>query len=262
MTIMYEKRGHVGIVTMSRPEARNCWGDDFAAGLEERFAEIGEDDEIHCAILTGDEAGKAFCSGANLKDPTMHGGKSPADFIKSIPAYKRFIFNVLTECPKPIVAAVNGYAIGIGCIMTYCCDLIVASDCAEWRLPQSQIGILPAYGGTARLARWVGKGDAMKLALGFPLSADDALRIGLAQWVVPHSLLMSEALRVAQHLSSQSPLALRLVKESITSGLDNPNIGSASLTDIYRQHLLALTADREEGHEAWRERRAPKFVGQ
>ena len=93
---------------------------------------------------------------------------------------------VLTDFAKPMIAAVNGYAIGIGCIVTYCCDMIVASERAEWRLPQVGLGIIPAQGGAMRLARWVGKGLAMRLALGFPLKAEEAYRIGLAQWLVPH----------------------------------------------------------------------------
>src|SRR5438093_7758775 len=148
MPVQYEKRGPIGIVTLSRPQARNAWGADFNEGIARHFAAMEDDDEIRCALLTGDEAGGAFSAGANLN------------------------------------------AVGIGCIVTFCCDLLVASDRAEWRLPQVALRILPAYGGAARLARWVGRGNAMRLALGFPLSAGEALRIRLAPWVgAPASLL-------------------------------------------------------------------------
>src|ERR671918_463455 len=138
MPVSYEKRDHVGIVTLSRPGARNAWGPDFNEGLG--------------------------------------------------------------NFPKPIVGAVNGYAVGIGCIATFCCDLLVASDRAEWRLPQVSLGILPAYGGGARLARWVGKGHAMRLALGIPLTADEAYRIGLAQWLGAHAQLIGQGLGIAAHI--------------------------------------------------------------
>ena len=185
MPISDDKREHIGIVTLTRPGARNAWGADYNEGLARHFAAMAEDDEIRCAMLTGDEAGGAFSAGANLKDPRTHTEESAAEFIKSM-ARRGRAFEVLGEFPKPIIGAVNGYAVGIGCIITFCCDLLVASERAEWRLPQVALGILPAYGGGVRLARWVGKGQAMRVMLGFPLGAEEAYRIGLAQWVVPH----------------------------------------------------------------------------
>jgi len=151
--------------------------------------------------------------------------------------------------------------VGIGCIVTFCCDLLVASKRAEWRLPQVALGILPAYGGSARLARWVGKGHAMRLALGFPLTAEEAYRIGLTQWLVPHARLMDKTLEVARHVASLPPLAARLTKESLLAGLDIPNISDASLVDLYRFATLELTDDKAEGHKAWREKRKPAFRG-
>ena len=168
---------------------------------------------------------------------------------------------MLGNFPKPIIGAVNGYAVGIGCIVTFCCDLLVASERAEWRLPQVALGILPAYGGGVRLARWVGRGHAMRMALGFPVGAEEAHRIGLAQWLVPHAKLMSTALEVAAHVASLPPLATRLVKESLLRGLDIPNLADAALVDLYRFATLELTEDKAEGHAAWREKRKPAFRG-
>src|SRR5712692_3373751 len=207
MSVTYEKRDHIGVVTLSRPSARNAWGPDFNEGIARHFAAMEEDDEIRCAVLTGDEAGGAFSAGANLKDPQTHTMPSAAAFIKSIAKRKDRAFEVLDNFPKPLVGAVNGYAVGVGCIVTFCCDLLVASDRAEWRLPQVALGILPAYGGALRLARWVGRGNAMRLALGIPLGAEEAHRIGLAQWVVPHARLMQKALEVAEHVAALPPLA-------------------------------------------------------
>src|SRR5512145_373601 len=207
MPVAFEKRGPIGIVTLSRPGARNAWGPDFNEGLARHFVAMEDDDEIRCAILTGDEAGGAFSAGANLKNPKTHTMESPAEFIKSIARRKDRPFEILGNFPKPLVGAVNGFAVGIGCIVTFCCDLLVASERAEWRLPQAALGILPAYGGSVRLARWVGRGHAMRLAMGFPLSAEEAHRIGLAQWLVPHAKMIDTALEVAGHVAALPPLA-------------------------------------------------------
>jgi enoyl-CoA hydratase/carnithine racemase len=247
MPVSFERRGPIGIVTLSRPEARNAWGADFNEGLARHFAAMEDDDEIRCAILTGDDAGGAFSAGANLKDPRTHTMASAVE--------------VLGNFPKPLVGAVNGFAVGIGCIVTFCCDLLVASERAEWRLPQVALGILPAYGGSARLARWVGRGHAMRLAMGFPLTAQEAHRIGLAQWLVPHGKVMDQALEVAGHIAALPPLAARLTKESLLTGLDIPNLSDASLVDLYRFATLELTEDKAEGHRAWREKRKPVFRG-
>src|SRR5262249_42684544 len=187
MPVEYEKRDHIGVVTLSRPQARNAWGPDFNEGLARHFAAMEEDDGVRVAVLTGDDAGGAFSAGANLKDPKTHTQASAAAFIKGIAKRRERAFEILGNFPKPIVGAVNGFAVGIGCIVTFCCDLLVASEKAEWRLPQVSLGILPAYGGAARLARWVGRGHAMRLTLGFPLGAHQAHRIGLPQSVVPHA---------------------------------------------------------------------------
>jgi len=261
MPVTFERRDAIGIVTLSRPEARNAWGVDFNQGIARYFAAMEDDDAIRCAVLTGDDTGGAFSAGANLKDPRTHTMESAADFIKSIAKRRGRAFEVLGNFPKPIVGAVNGYAVGIGCIVTFCCDLLVASERAEWRLPQVALGILPAYGGAARLARWVGRGHAMRLTLGFPLGAEEAQRIGLAQWLVPHPRLMDKTLEVAGHLASLPPLAARLAKESLLRGLDVPNLADASLVDLYRFATLELTEDKAEGHAAWREKRKPSFRG-
>jgi enoyl-CoA hydratase len=261
MPVMYEKHDRVGILTLSRPEARNAWGSDFTEGIAQYFAAMEEDDDIRCAVLTGDDKGGAFSAGANLKDPQTHTLTSTADFIKSIPKRKDRPFEVLSNFPKPLVGAINGYAIGVGCIVTFCCDLLVASERAEWRLPQVALGILPAYGGAVRLARWVGKGHAMRLALGISLKADEAYRIGLAQWLVPPAELMAKTMEVAEYIASLPPLATQMVKESLHRGLDIPNLSDASLVDLYRFMALEATEDKNEGHTAWREKRKPMFHG-
>jgi enoyl-CoA hydratase/carnithine racemase len=261
MPVTYEKHDRVGVITLSRPQARNAWGADFAEGIAQYFAAMEDDDAIRCAVLTGDDNGGAFSAGANLKNPQTHTLSSTADFIKGLPKRKDRQFEVLSNFPKPLIGAINGYAIGVGCIVTFCCDLLVASERAEWRLPQVALGILPAYGGAVRLARWVGKGHAMRLAMGMPLKADEAYRIGLAQWLVPHGELMPKTMEVAEYIAALPPLATQMVKESLNRGLDIPNLADASLVDLYRFMALETTEDKDEGHRAWREKRQPVFRG-
>ncbi len=251
MPLLCEYRGAVAVLTLSRPEARNAWCEEFQTGLVQRLPELEADPDIRCVILTGDDKGGAFSAGADLKNPRTHTMDSVASFLKDLPNRRR---------AQPIIAAVNGYAVGIGCIVTYCCDMIVASERAEWRLPQSGLGIIPAQGGATRLARWVGKGLAMRAAFGFPLKAEEAYRIGLAQWLVPHDRLMAQAMEVAEHIASLPPLETRLTKESLNRGIDVP-LGDAVLGDLYRFAMLELTEDKQEAHQAWRERRKPSFKG-
>jgi len=261
MPFLHEKRGPVAIITLSRPQARNAWGEDYNVGLKELLPQLEEDREVRCVILTGDDSGNAFSAGANIKDPKTHTSNSIAEFIEDLPRRRRYqAMNLITDFSKPIIAAVNGYAVGIGCIVTYCCDLIVASEKAEWRLPQVGLGILPAQGGTVRLSRWIGRGQAMKVAMGFPLKAEEAYRTGLAQWLVPHGKLMEQAMEVAEHIAALPPLATRLAKEAVNFGLDVP-LREAANADLYRFMALELTEDKAESHQAWRERRKPQLKG-
>ena len=132
MPLLYERRGPVAILTLSLPEARNAWCEEYMVGLQQRLPELENDREIRCVILTGDEAGGAFSAGADLKNPRTHTMDSVADFIEALPSRRRsHPIPMLTDFAKPIIAAVNGYAVGIGCIVTYCCDMIVASERAD-----------------------------------------------------------------------------------------------------------------------------------
>ena len=262
MPILFEKREHVGVLTFSRPEVRNAWCEDFYEELRLTLEKADADSDIRCVIVTGDEKGRAFSAGADLKNPATHTLNNSAQFIENLPKRRRHAFRVMDDFSKPLIAAVNGYAIGIGCIVTYCCDLIVASDRAEWRLPQVHLGILPAQGALVRLARWVGKGQAMRLGMGFPLKAEEAYRVGLAQWVVPHAELMGKAMEVAQHISGHPPLSARLTKDSLNQGLNMPNLVDSALLDQYRFLALEGTDDKKESHRAWREKREPKFKGE
>ncbi len=261
MPVLYEKRNHVGYLTFSRPEARNCWGDDYNEELPRLCEEITFDDDVNAVVLTGDERGGAFSAGANIRDPNTHVEESIGRAILDLPKRRRYAGHALVDCPKPVIAAVNGYAVGIGAITTLCCDMIVASERAEWRLPQVALGIMPNHAGAVRLAQWIGKGNAMKMAMGWPMKADEAHRLGLAQWLVPHGELMAQATEIAERLAGLPPLASRLTKESLNRGMDMPSLADAAYLDLYRQAMLSLTTDAKESHVAWREKRKPSFKG-
>ncbi|HUA53696.1 MAG TPA: enoyl-CoA hydratase/isomerase family protein [Candidatus Sulfotelmatobacter sp.] len=261
MPVLYEKRNHVGYLTFSRPDARNCWGDDYNEELPAHCETITFDDDVHAVVLTGDERGGAFSAGANIRDPRTHVEESAGLAILELPKRRRYAGHALIDLPKPVIAAVNGYAVGIGAITTLCCDMIVASERAEWRLPQVALGIMPNHAGAVRVAQWIGKGNAMKLAMGWPLKADEAYRLGLAQWLVPHAELMDQATAIAERLAGLPPLASRLTKESLNRGMDMPSLADAAYLDLYRQALLSMTADAKESHQAWRDKRKPEFKG-
>jgi len=261
MPLLCEKRGPVAILTLSRPGKRNAWGSDYHQGLKELLPELERDTAVLCIILTGDEQGSAFCAGADMKDSETHNVDGMGEFLRALPITRRESpFALLSGFSKPIIAAVNGYAVGIGAIITFCCDLIVASERAEWRLPQASLGIIPADAGAVRLSRFVGKGLAMRMAMGFPLKAGEAHQAGLAQWLVPHGEVLAKAMEVANHIASLPPLAVLMTKESLTQGIEIP-LPWAALTDRYRFGALAMTEDKREGHEAWREGRKPRFKG-
>lgn len=259
-TVLLERHGGVGIVTLNRPEMLNAWGADMSEGLIAAFAELEADREVRAIVLTG--AGRAFSSGANLKSQQTHAVESVGDYLWSVDPRGAAQFNAVADCAKPVIAAVNGWAMGIGCLISLCADILLASENARFGLPQVGIGIIPAYGGALRLARAVGKNRAMEMVLSSrPIDAAEAYRIGLANRVYPAEELLPATLELATHIASLPPLAVRLAKESLNQGLDTGSLKQAAQADIYRFLALMQTEDRQEGHAAWRERRPPRFSG-
>lgn len=258
--VLAERQGPIAIVTLNRPEALNAWGEDMSAELVETFTALEADREVRAIILTG--MGRAFSAGANIKNEKTHSVDSVGDYLWTVDPRGRSNFNAVADCAKPVIAAVNGWALGIGFQMTLCCDFILASENARFGLPQVGIGVLPAYGGALRLARIVGKNKAMEMTLtSQPIDAQEAYRVGLASGVYSREELMPAALSKAERIASLPPLAVRLAKESLNKGLDTGSVKEASQADIYRFLALMQTDDRKEGHAAWRERRQPAFVG-
>ncbi|HXG20617.1 MAG TPA: enoyl-CoA hydratase/isomerase family protein [Methylomirabilota bacterium] len=260
-TIIYEKDGPVATVTFNRPEKHNPWSAQVSEEIVAVFSAMENDPDVLVTILTG-QGKKAFSAGADLANPKTHRVTTVGEHLATVTPRGFAVFNTVADYPKPVVAAVNGYAIGIGCLITLCCDIILAAENAEFGLPQVPLGIIPAYGGAVRLARYVGRGKAMEMVLlGERITAAEAYRVGLANKVVPLAELMPLARDYAERLAALPPLAVRLAKESLNKGLDIASLKDAAQVDIYRFMLLGQTEDSHEAHQAWREKRKPVFTG-
>ena len=260
-TLLYEKHDHIATVTINRPEKRNAWSVRLSEEIIEVFSAMEDDPEVLVTLLTG-KGDQAFSAGADLGDPKTHRVTSVGEHLATVSPRGLPVFNAVTDYPKPVVAAINGFAVGIGCLITLCCDILLASENAELGLPQVPLGIIPAYGGAVRLARYVGRGKAMEMVLlGERITAAEAYRVGLVNKVVPLPELLPLAYDYAKRLAALPPLAVRMAKESLNKGLDIASLKEAAQVDLYRFMLLGQTEDSREAHQAWREKRKPVFRG-
>ena len=260
-TLLYEKHDHIATVTINRPEKRNAWSVRLSEEIIEVFSAMEDDPEVLVTLLTG-KGEQAFSAGADLGDPKTHRVTSVGEHLATVSPRGLLVFNAVTDYPKPVVAAINGFAVGIGCLITLCCDILLASENAELGLPQVPLGIIPAYGGAVRLARYVGRGKAMEMVLlGERITAAEAYRVGLVNKIVPLPELLPLAYDYARRLAALPPLAVRMAKESLNKGLDIASLKEAAQADLYRFMLLGQTEDSREAHQAWREKRKPVFRG-
>lgn len=249
--VLIEKHDSVAVITFNRPERLNAWSADIGEGLLVRLAEAEQDDVVRGVVLTG--SGRAFSAGADLKNPKTHAVESVEETL--VARRKMPVFDVIEAYPKPIISAVNGYAVGIGCLVPLCCDFILAGEQAIFCLPQVSLGILPAYGGTLRLARFVGQGNALSIALtGRKVGAEEALRMGIAVAVYPTERLLPEAIETMRAIAAMPVHAVRLCRESLRYGYES-GMAAAEQADVYRFMALAQTSDRADRHEAWRQRK-------
>ena len=250
--IVVEKREAVGLITLNRPEALNalCAGliDELGRALDDMEA----DDAIGCIVLTGSE--KAFAAGADIKEMQA---KSYMDMYLS-----DFItrgWERVTDCRKPIVAAVAGYALGGGCEMAMMCDFILAADTARFGQPEITIGTIPGSGGTQRLTRFVGKSKAMEMVLtGRMMEADEAERSGLVSRIVPAAELVEEAVRTAAKIAAMSRPTAMLAKEAVNRAYET-SLAEGVRFERRLFHSTFATDDQKEGMAAFSEKRKPAF---
>ena len=257
-TIVYTKREHTASITLNRPEVDNIINPQLAQELREVCREINQDDSIYVVTITG-AGDRLFCGGSELEKSIQAGGTSAA--LEDLGAQ----YNVATAIAgidRPVIAAINGDALGQGLELALSCDIRIASDRAQFGFPQVTLGLIPMDGGTQRLPRIVGSGKALELVFtGETINAEEALEIGLVSKVVAQENLASEVEALSQSITSKAPIALRFIKEAVNKGLDlTLEQGLRLEADLY--FLLHTTADRTEGIKAFLEKRTPRFKGE
>lgn len=247
-SVLLERHGSVAVISLNRPERLNAWSPDVTEGLHEKLQVAKTDKDIKGVVLTG--VGRAFCAGADLKNPATHSVEDPEEWLETHRGQRTF--DALQAFDKPIMAAVNGHAVGIGCLMPLCCDFIFVNENASFCLPQVRLGILPAYGGTLRLARFVGRGNALNIALtGRHVGADEALRMGIATELHSAGELMDKAIATMASIAAMPVHAVRLARESLAFGYES-GLPSNEQADNFRFMALAQTKDRADRHEFFR----------
>lgn len=244
-TVIFKKKDGVAHLVLDRPQAGNAINEQLAQKLAEVCQHINQDEQVVVVIISG--AGSAFCVGSDLEPARALSLVTPAQAVASV--------------DRPVIAAINGEAIGHGLELALSCDLRIASDEARFGLPQLGQGFIPWDGGSQRLPRIVGKARALELLLtSRTIDAVEALRIGLVNKVVPAKSLLPEAQALASQLAAKGPIALRYAKEAVNKGLDlTLEQGLRLEADLY--FLLHTTADRTEGVRAFLEKRPPHFKG-
>jgi enoyl-CoA hydratase/carnithine racemase len=252
-TVLTETREAVGLATLNRPEARNALSPELMEELAETLAGWDADPEVRCIVIAGSD--EWFAAGADIK------GMAQREFQDMLEAPSTGFWPKLAAVRTPLIAAVSGYALGGGCELALACDMIVASERAELGQPEILLGIIPGGGGTQRLARVLGKQQAMELVLtGRRISALEAHQMGLVNKVSKAKEWLSDALDLAAVVARRPPLAARLAKQAVLAA-DETTLG-AGLDQERRLFELAMaTDDRVEGMRAFVEKRKPEFRG-
>ncbi|MGF1649345.1 MAG: enoyl-CoA hydratase-related protein [Hyphomicrobiaceae bacterium] len=243
----------VAVVRLNRPDALNALSLPLRQQLAEAFLALHDDPNVRAIVLTGNE--KSFAAGADLKDMST---LAMTDMIRR--RSERY-WNVVAATPQPVIAAVNGYALGGGLELAMMCDMIVVGEDAQLGQPEIRVGIMPGAGGTQRLTRAVGKYQAMKICLtGKPFSGREALAMGLACECVPNDQVFETALKMAQAIARMPPFAAMAIKECIIQG-GNASLDAGLALERKALHTMFATEDKSEGMAAFIEKRRPNFKG-
>jgi len=254
--LLVQRETRIAVLTVQRPTRLNALDASTLDELRQAALDLQQDDSIRCVIVTG--AGeKAFVAGADLNE--IAGDTAEAARMRALGG--QHVFDLIERLGKPVIAAVNGFALGGGCELAMACTLRIAADTARFGQPEINLGLIPGFAGTQRLARLVGKAKAMELILtGNPILASEALAIGLVNRVVPAANLMSEARALAAELAAKPAIALRYAMEAINSGLEMPFVEACRL-EASLFGMLTATDDMKEGTRAFLEKRKPEFKG-
>jgi enoyl-CoA hydratase len=250
--IRTEKRNGIGIISLNRPETLNILDSVTLKELGNVLGHIGDDEEVRAVIITGE---KHFCAGADIREVREKSPEEAETFAK----LGHSVFNAIEKMPKPVIAAILGYALGGGCELALACDLRIAGENAKLGQPEINLGIIPGFGATQRLSRLVGIGKAKEMVLtGKVIDAREAGAIGLVNQVVKDEEVMSTSEGLARLLAQKSPIALKLAKKLIN---ENQETGKALESEIASFSECFATEDYIEGINAFLEKRAPKFKG-
>jgi enoyl-CoA hydratase/carnithine racemase len=245
---------HVAEVIMNRPEAMNALSTDQVRRLGEAAGQLAADDQVSVVIISS-ALDKAFCVGADLKERR---GFDNDDLRSQRPVFQE-AFGALRTLPVPVIAAVEGFAMGGGCELALCCDLIIASATAVFGLPEVGLGLIPGEGGTQLLPRRIGLNRAADLLLtGRRVGAEEALRIGLADRLVAEGAARSEAVELAEDIATKSPISLRAAKRALHQGLDVDLVSGLEIESRAWEEA-AFSTDRVEGIEAFNAHRVPRW---
>jgi len=255
--ILREDREGIAFITVNRPDKLNALNNATIGELVAAFDAVAADERVRAVILTG-AGNKAFVAGADIAELA----KQTAITARPLALRGQRLMNTVEACPKPVVAAVNGYALGGGCELALACHIRTASDNAQFGLPEVTLGIIPGYGGTQRLPRIVGKGRALELILTAQrVGAEEALRIGLVNKVFPAAALLAETETMVRRVLGMGPVAVRFALDAVNHGSDMPLQDGLNFEATFFG-LLAGTEDCREGMRAFLEKRPPKFAGQ
>ncbi|MDP2055271.1 MAG: enoyl-CoA hydratase-related protein [Acidobacteriota bacterium] len=254
--LLLARDGAVAIVTLNRPKVLNALNNQTLAELSACMAGLKADDSVRAVILTG--AGeKSFVAGADINELAA---LSPVEG-QAHARRGQLIFDAIEQLGKPVIAAINGFALGGGCELAMACTIRLAADTARFGQPEVNLGLLPGYAGSQRLPRLVGKGVALEILLtGDLVSAERAYEIGLVNRVVPAAELMAEAIKLAQALAAKAPIAVRFILEAVNQGLESPFAAGEYLeTTLFG--TIASSADMREGTKAFLEKRPAVWQG-
>lgn len=256
--LIVERDGAVAVLTMNRPQAKNALDTELHQALGARLTEIADDASVRAVVLTG--AGGAFCSGADLKSAFAENPNALSDIDVIIEQYHRMI-RAIVGAPKPVIAMVDGCAVGFGCDLALACDMRLISSEAYFQEKFVRIGLMPDGGGTFWLPRLIGLGRAMEYILtGDPISAEQALAFGIANRVVPAAELREQTMRLAHTLAKGPPLAYAEIKRAVRSSLGG-TIDTALEMERAGQIRCLRSSDCMEGVMAWMQKRDPAFTG-
>ncbi|CUW40468.1 enoyl-CoA hydratase-isomerase [Magnetospirillum sp. XM-1] len=243
----------VALLRINRPEAKNALNGEVRRQLAGHLTELGADPAIRAIVMTGNQ--EAFAAGADIKDMAEVGA------IELMQRNNHLLWRAIASCPKPVIAAVNGYAWGGGCELVMHADIIVAGENASFSQPEVKVGIMPGAGGTQRLTRAVGKFKAMLMVMtGQAISGVEAGQMGLASLVVPDSEVLDKALEIAKTISRMPPVAIAQIKEVLLAGQD-ASLDTALMLERKAFQLLFASADQKEGMKAFIEKRKPTYEG-